>query len=92
MKVKIEFFVVVPNRGECHLPDVFNWIKKICFLAKVISKFILNVHVVTVRMRTLIAISRKWPFLEFQNLSSPTFFEVNARNLQVMVLGLKQNL
>ena len=36
---------------------------------------------ITVHARTLIAFSQKWPFLEFQNLSSPTFVIQSSWNL-----------
>ena len=40
-----------------------------------------KIEVITVGERTLIVISQKWPFLEFQNLSSPTFFIQSSWNL-----------
>ena len=77
-KVKIEFSVV-PDRGECQvsatrcfLPD-----QKILFLAEVIRFLNLEIWVITVCARTLNALYRKWAFLEFKNISSPTNFEID---------------
>ena len=64
---------------RCFLPA-----QKILFLAKVIKFWNTENTGNYSIMRTLNAFSRKCIFLEFQNLFSPTFFEVNAWNLKVM--------
>ena len=66
------------DREEYQLPDAFYWIKK--YFPNRSYKILKSgkIWVITVHEPTLNVFSRKWRFLEFQNLSSPTFFEINA--------------
>ena len=65
--------------GECRLPGTFFRMKK--NLAKVLA-FLNRQN--TLRAQTLIAIPQK------STLKTPTFFEIDAGNLEVMCYGLKQ--
>ena len=48
-------------------------------------------RIITVRVQTSNTFSQKWTFLAFQNIYSPTFFEINTWNLDVMLEELTQN-
>ena len=63
-KVKSDFFVVF-DRGECQLPDALNRIKKYCSKPKLSNFKILKIQIITVRARTLNAISQNGQFWNF---------------------------
>ena len=63
--VKIEFYVVC-DRGRLQLPDAFCRIKIYCFQTKLSNFEISKIQVITVRARTLIAISQNFHFWNFK--------------------------
>ena len=81
--VKIEFYVVF-NRGGPQLPDAFYRIKEYCSYPKLSHFGILKIQVITVHVRTSIAISQKYWILEMIGVKYQTF--------QNIILALKGNL
>ena len=64
---------VVSNRRGPQLPDGFYQIKNYCSYPKLSHFEIVKIQVITVCVQILIAISRKWPILEFYDLLKPEF-------------------
>ena len=63
-------FLLFLTKGSVSYQMLFTGSKNIVFE-------ILKIRVFTVRALTLNAISQKWTFSEFKNLSSPTNFEID---------------